>query len=1494
MTQVENQIVNLSPLEKRKLLAQLLQQGSREGFTNLTVEQRRLWLLRQLEESVPTHVFRAYVIDGELNIASLREALDEVVRRQEMLRVSFIDIEGRPMRVLSQSAQVKLALTDLTDKERQAFDLGVQSRAVHDALQPFDLSAPPLLRLNLIRESERRHVLLITMHELIADDYSLSLFIGELIEAYVARCGSARLPSEPLTARFSDFVKWQHDWLQSEEYARQLAYWKKKLSGAPILELPTDRPRPAVRTHSGARRSRLLSADALSGLEELGRRHGASLSTVALAAFQALLSLYSGGDEIVVGLESAARPRSEFEGLIGPLTNTLVIRSTVAGDPDFGSLLEQVTETLAEAHRHSDVPYGRLIEELQPQRDLSRTPLFQVKFAFRQSSDLNIVDGTLTLRPLDLDTGAALFDLTLLVNQRPDGLLLTAEFNTDLFEPATAERLLEHLQAIFANVIENPLRRMSELVPSHEPERLTIPEQREDASETYVGDHCLHQLIEKTVEERAEAIALSFEGEHITYGELNRRANQLARYLISLGLKVESKVAVMVERGVEAVVGLLAVMKGGGAYVPLDPTYPRDRLSFMVKDSQAELLLTRKAFAEVVADAGARVVYLDTEAEAIANCSSTNPSPAVSPDDLAYIIYTSGSTGRPKGVMLAHRGVVNNLLWRQKQWPLAPSDRVLQSYSFSFDPSVWATFWPLLAGSCVVIPRAEANLDSVALTRLMAEERITVFGAAPSIHSILADEPAFQSCDSLRYIFSGGELLDALLQQQLQRLPRAELYNVYGPTEATIDCTYWHCPRVPEPASAPIGSPISNTAIYIVNRHLRLNPIGAPGEICIRSVGLARGYVGAPALTAEKFVPDPFSGIPGSRMYRTGDMGRLSSDGTLEFIGRVDDQVKVRGFRIELSEIERNLARHEGVREAAVIVKRNSAADARLIAYFAPAASVDAPGQSELAEFLGERLPHYMVPDLFVALESLPRTPTGKVDKNSLPAVEEGDERGGREYRPPRDQLETEISQIIGNVLGLERLSIDDDIFDLGSNSLLIARIASRLSSAYQIDLPVQQIFKDPTVASIAALVDIYRREGNLGAMTSWTIEQVEAEAELSPEITAEGLPPFEYCTPKSVFLTGATGYLGAFILERLLRTGPAECFCLVRASSPEQGLERIREAMKGYRIWDDSFAARIHPVVGDIAKPEMGVGSEEFARLASEVDTIYHCGALVNFIYPYSALRGPNVLGTHEVLRLATRGKLKPVHYTSTVDVLLGTHMKRPFYETDEVLYHPNEIPDGYARSKLVAEKMLANARLRGVPVCVYRPGLIMGHTATGATQTNDYLLVGLKGYIDLGMLAEPSIMIDFVTVDFVAAAIVHLSMQPESIGRYFHIWNPWPVHMSRAYEWVNSFGYHLKVVPGNILRDKVLKEVDVSNVLYPFLPLFRAMRDNPPISSHDPRIMEKINLMEECRNMLEGLKGSGIECPQLDERLAHLCLSYLVSIGFLPEPAVYAQNLA
>jgi myxalamid-type nonribosomal peptide synthetase MxaA len=904
---------------------------------------------------------------------------------------------------------------------------------------------------------------------------------------------------------------------------------------------------------------------------------------------------------------------------------------------------------------------------------------------------------------------------------------------------------------------------------------------------------------------------------------------------------------------------------------------------------------------------------MDSDFQEIASEPTTNPGLNVTPNNLAYVIYTSGSTGVPKGTMVTHRGVVNNLWWRQASWPLTREDKIMQQSSFSFDPSVGSTLWPLIAGAQLVLVPDRQCSDPLALAKIITQQGVTAYTAVPSLNSVLLETPGVSFGNKLRFIFSGGERLTADLRKLVGATTSAGLYNMYGPTEATIDATFWECPPSGALESTPIGRPIPNAQIYILDEEFQPMPIGVPAEIYIGGVGVARGYQNMPQLTAERFLPDPFSSQPGARLYRTGDLGRFRKDGNVEFAGRIDDQVKVRGVRIELEEIEVVIRSHPWVVDCAAAIVEAPGGGASLAAYVATKEELSA---NDLAEYVGKTLTGQMMPQHFVFLTDLPRLPNGKLDRKALPMP--GAQTRERAFVEPQTDLEREIAQAFADVLGLEKLSIDDNFFNIGGNSLLIALLAARLSSSYQMDLPLPEIFEKATVRGVARVVDTYQKEGIKGVMRFRTTAQLEAEAVLDPSITAEGLPFANLLDPRNVFLTGSTGYLGAFILERLLRTTPASVYCLVRASGVDsvpvwfqadnaesakfkgegipqkagsqaerEGLKRIKETLELYKIWDDAFESRILPVVGDLAKPLLGMTREKFNHLAGTIDAIYHSGAFVNFLYPYEGLKPANVQGTQEVLRLATTKQLKSVHHISTVDVLLGTHIPRPFMEDETPLTQPIDAPDGYPRSKWVAEKIVNIGRLRGIPVCIFRPGLIMSHTTTGATQTSDYILVNLKGYIQLGMMPEEFHALQVAPVDYVSAAIVHISRQRESFGKFFHLWAPKPILMSKAHEWVQSFGYQLKVLPFKEVRDVVVN-VDQSSPLYPFVPFYRREKDERVLpSAHDPKVLQHIDLTLELQNTVNALKGSGIECPPMSEELSHRCLEYLISVGYLKAPA-------
>ena len=1479
MTASMNTLVQSSH-EERQLLLRRLQNGTDETLSNISSEQHRVWLLRQLD--VPTHIFSAVEIDGRLDVLALEQSARDVVARHEVLRSTFVDLGRRPARIVARSAKINLRLANAEGLSQEQYRAELNRLAELDSHEPFDLQCAPLVRLTLVRHSETRHALLVAMHELVADQSSLTIFIQELLQLYESRVSGQPLSLPDWPRHFSVLTDLEHEWLKTSECEDQLSYWRETLADAPVLHLPTDYTRPAMKTHRVAVERCALSEETLRSLEGVCESEGATLKVLFLAAFNTLLSWYSRQDDLVVGI-SVDRPT---EGGIGPLTNEVTIRTDLSADPPFAELLRRVGDQVNAAQLRQRIPFAKLLESLTLERDLSRTPIFQAKFSLRDQPfrDLNL--RSLKLIPLELINGNGLFDVTLSVVLGDDASL-ELEYNVDLFRPDTVKRMLSHMVLILDAVAADHLMPLSRLTVLPDAEQRLLAIEWNRTEQPFPHDKCMHEIFEEQAARIPDAMAVVSGETQFTYKELDEKANRLADYLIRRGIESEQRVGVCLDKSPLTIVSLLAVLKAGGAYIPIEPEWPQERIAFILNDGGAQAVLTRREFLGRLPASFNNVLVLDDESFDDGLAATTQPRRRALPENLAYVIYTSGSTGKPKGVAVTHQSVINNLTWRQSMWPLSTDDRILQNNSFTFDPSVWGTFWPLMNGACVILPPATKHFDSVALARLLQQERVLIYGGAPSMHSVLVEESATLSRTALRYVFSGGESLDPELQNRLHESTPASVYSVYGPTEATIDCTYWLCPRDQEPKVAPIGEPIANTQIYLLNKHLELVPVGVEGEIFIGGLGLARGYVGHFSLTSEKFIPDPFSPIPGARIYRTGDLGRRRPDGVIEFVGRTDEQVKVRGFRIELSEIERTIILHEKVNEAAVIVTRGPSGDPRLTAYLGLGEKPDALSVEEITAFLKERLPVFMIPELFVMLDVLPKTSGGKIDRRGLPQPRDTQSASAGLLIEPRTALESEISKLVENVLGLDRMSVDADFFSLGCNSLLMARIASRLSSAYQLNLPNAQIFVDPTVAGLARLIERYQNPDQAGARQTWTLEQLQAEAVLDPSITTEGLPHADYFSPRNVFLTGVTGYLGAFLLEQLLTDTTADVYCLVRASDTAQANQRIEETLEKYRINVAAHRERIHPVVGDLAKPLLGLSEYEFAKLGETVDVIYHSGCLVNFVYPYSALKAPNVSGTHEVIRLACLSKVKAVHYTSTVDVFVATQTLRPFLENEDVLDNPREIPDSYGRSKWVSEKMLVNARSRGVPVCVYRPGLIMGHTKTGATQTNDYLLVALKGFIDLGLLPEPRIMMDFVSVDYVAKSIAALSRRPDSIGKYFHIWNPNGVDMGKAYEWIRSFGYNLDIVSYSVMRERVLT-IDSSNALYPFLAGFRARQEAPaPHLSHDPAVVEATDVYAECGNTIRGLEGTGIECPPLTEEMAHLTLSYLTSIGFLPHPA-------
>ncbi|HYP26944.1 MAG TPA: amino acid adenylation domain-containing protein [Blastocatellia bacterium] len=1046
--------------------------GESQSFP-LSFAQQRLWYLDKIQPGNPSYNLPfSRRIEGPLDVAALERSFDEINRRHEGLRTHFLLAEeGDPVQVVSPPRPFSLAVEDLSGLAADSEEAEIQTILNEEARRPFDLAGGPLLRARLLRLSGQEHVLMLTMHHIISDGWSMGVLFRELGLLYEAFVSGKPSPLPELPIQYADFAVWQREWLKGDVLKEQLDYWKAQLEGMPsALELPTDRPRPPVQSFDGAQERFTLSKQLSDGLKTLSKAEGSTLFMTLLAGFQVLLSRYTGQEDIVVGSPIAGRNRSELEGLIGFFVNTLVLRTRVSGDPSFVELLRSVKEVTLGAFAHGELPFEKLVEELDVKRDRSRHALFQVLFVLQNAPQSDWDMPGLSLKPLPIDSVASKFDLTLDMHESAEGLRGSIEYNRDLFDPDTIRRLIGHFERLLAGVVANPNQRVSLLPLLSESELQSLAEWN-DTRVSYQGERYIHELFEEQVRLNPDAIAVTYEGESLTYKELNRRANQLAHYLRGKGVGPEVRVSICMDRSLDLIVGLLGILKAGGAYVPLDTAYPKDRLNFMLADSGSALLLTHERQLANLPEEKPSTVLIDAEQDLISRASEENPERVVMADNPAYVIYTSGSTGQPKGAMNTHRGISNRLLWMQDAYGLTGSDNVLQKTPFSFDVSVWEFFWPLLNGARLTIARPGGHQDGAYLVDVISKENITTIHFVPSMLHAFLEQDNLQACASLKRVICSGEALSLDLQRRFQSRLTAELHNLYGPTEAAVDVTHWACKSESDGRDVPIGKPIANTQIYILDSNLQPTPIGVAGQIHIGGDNLGREYVGRPDLTAEKFMPHPLSRAGGERLYRTGDLGRYRPDGNIEFIGRMDNQIKLRGYRIELGEIEAMLNMHAQVRECAVTAETDKPGNGRLVAYLVASGEVS-PKVEEFRAFLRQKLPDYMVPSAFVVLDAMPLTPGGKIDRRALTRMAGARPDLEAAFVAPRNSMEKSIALIWEQVLGLEQVGVHDNFFDLGGHSLLLGQVFSKLQKIVDRNISMVELLEHPTISSLAKLLN--------------------------------------------------------------------------------------------------------------------------------------------------------------------------------------------------------------------------------------------------------------------------------------------------------------------------------------------------------------------------------------------------------------------------------------
>ncbi|MEU4107260.1 amino acid adenylation domain-containing protein [Streptomyces sp. NPDC027717] len=1437
----------------------------RPAVLPLSYAQRRLWFLHRLDGPSATYnIPFAVRLDGPLDQEALRAALDDVVARHSALRTVFpADGEG-PRQHITEPGAPNVPFT-----VRDADESRLGAAVAETAAESIDIECELPLRATLLRLADDSHVLVLVVHHIAADGSSLAPLTRDLGTAYRARvAGQApEWPAPPVD--HVDHALWQRSLLGDESdpssvLSGQLEHWQKALGGLPeLVDLPWDRPRPAVPRHTGATHDFTLDADTARRIADLARTSGCSVFMVLQAALSLLLSRHGAGEDIPLGTAVAGRTDEAATDLVGFFVNTLVLRTDLSGDPTFRELLDRVKEFDLSAYTHQDLPFERLVELLNPARSQSHHPLFQTMLVLQNHSPAAPVElPGLTVSPVPVELDVAKFDLSFTFTEThddsgaPGAMRAAVDYATELFDAATVRALGERLVRLLTAVTTDPDRplRAYDVLTDADRARVTAWGTGPEADRP----ESVPALFRCWVRSTPDAPAVRDATTTLTYRELDALADSVAARLTARGIGPEDRVAVALPRTRELLVTLLGVLKAGAAYVPLDPDYPARRLTHMVEDSRPRLLLTTPEVGERLPELPVPHVHVGDLTADHAPAGLGDPDPA----HPAYVIYTSGSTGLPKGVVVTHRGVGALARTHAERLRVGPGDRVLHLASVSFDAAFWEMCMGLFTGACLEIDERDALLPGPALADTVRERGVTHLTLPPAALAVMPPG----SLPEGTTIALAGEACPPHLVHTWAR--DRHLVNAYGPTETTVCATmsaFQHAdgPLAPD-RTVPIGFPVDGTRVHVLDDRLAPVPPGVVGELYVSGDSLARGYHERAALTATRFVADPFDRA-GGRMYRTGDLARWTADGELVYVSRVDDQVKLRGFRIELGEIEAALTALPGIASACATVREDRPGDRRLVAYTVAEEGRRAPDAAELRARLAESLPDHMVPAAYVPLDALPLTPNGKTDRQALPAPER---TTTGEHTAPRTDLERELCAAFAETLGVPRVGVQDDFFALGGHSLLAVTLAQRIEERCGRRLSLRDLFAAPTVEGVARLLDRTPGEQGYGGGPD-----LAAEVSLAPDITA---PVRGSARPTArPLLTGASGFLGAFLLRDLLESTDGPVDCLVRAEDPRRAAERLRANLEHYGLWQPRYETLINAVPGDLAAPGLGLAPQDRAALVRRLGAVLHNGARVNFAAGYGDLRAPNVAGTEELLRLLADSASPGMHYISTTSVFAPATGPDPVVITEATPTGPaSALPDGYARSKWVAEGLVGLARERGLPVTVHRPGRISGDTVTGACQDRDLLWQLIKGCLQAGAVPDlPYGSTDWVPVDHVSRAVVALAGSAQTGGEVHHFTNPDAPDLGRVFEAAARLGHELATVPVQEWQARVAADPDNAAQLF--------LGDEPQ-TRHEAMDRRRFDSHQTAK----AVGALGVHQPPLTDEVLARYLTWFHRTGFLPTP--------
>ncbi|MFA5921357.1 MAG: amino acid adenylation domain-containing protein [Methylococcaceae bacterium] len=1468
---------SLAELDQSMLGRLLSEQPDIEDIYPLTSMQEGMLFHTLLNPGSGVYVMQdRFLIKGDLDASAFAQAWRIVVSEHVILRTSFIwDTKTKPHQVVHRHLELPMDIYDWRELNQLEQEKQLEELLSNELKQGFDLAKLPLFRIRLISMQDQTYLFEFSHHHILLDDWSASLLLADFYSHY-EEIVQQKAVSYRSHRSYRDYIAW----LKVQDPLAAEDFWRNELRGfsAPTA-LMVDHP-PVELTENESEVADIvveLSAPDSNALCVLAQKHQITPNTFIQGSWALLLSRYSNQREVLFGVTVVGRPPNleGMESMVGLFINGLPLRLVI--DPDV-QVLSWLREIFIKNLQMREYEYSPLVQ-IQEWSELPRgQQLFSSLITYENAPvDAIFKQGNLKFQVIDSYARVHTnYPLTLVILPGSE-FSLRLSYDCRYFDADVIARMLNHFKTLLEGMIHYPESRLNELEWLTAKERRNILTVWNRTEHNYPEPQDIIARLERQAVETPAAIAAACGESQLTYRELNLRVNRLAHALVERGIGPDVMVALLDDRGIDFLIMILSIFKAGGAYLPLEPIHPNARLVQVIQESRVGFVLAGTAYQTrlrtVIESCSHLPVLLDPVRVSALPDSSQNPQPRHGKKNLAFTIFTSGSTGTPKGAMVEFQGMYNNLITKVPVLGLTSADVIAQTASQCFDISVWQFLTALTCGARVEIFPDAVTHDPHLLLNQLVEKNISVLEAVPSMIRALLDmsnEDTALPC--LRWLIPCGEVFPPeLCRRWMARFPHVRLLNAYGPAECSDDVTY-HFIDFPirNESIVPIGRPVDNTRIYILSRWLEPVPVSVPGEICVAGIQVGRGYLNRPDLTAEAFIPNPF-GKTGERLYRTGDLGRYRSDGVIEFLGRNDYQVKIRGFRIELGEIEARLSEHPQIKAVAVIARQNPRGDKELVAYVESLAD-EFPDRGTLRVFLSDTLPDYMVPTIFVFLKRLPTTSNGKVDRKNLPAPDFV-EQVAQHYVAPRNPTEEQLAVLWCDVLGISQVGVDDNFFELGGHSLLAVKLLSKLRDSFKTDLALRSLFDRPTIATQADLLTSDCPEAH---------EEInfETEAVLESGIQPDTLAAqFNSDCAKVIFLTGATGFLGAFLIHELANQTSARIYCLVRAQSDLEAWDRLQNNLNRYGLWHTSLTNRLCPIRGDLSKPFFGLSEERFLELSECVDVIYHCGAAVNDVASYQFLKPINVLGTQEVLRLACRHKTKFLHYVSTTSVFgNGMNLRPTGFSEDDFPEVGADLQDGYDQSKWVAESLVRIAGARGLPVSIYRPAFVVGHSENGTWNNEDTICRLIKGCIEVQSAPQEDIKFNMVPVDYVSKAIVFLSRQASSVGSVFHITNPYLVSTVEVVGWINDFGYEVKTVPMKQWRQEIVKAAKDSTdfPLYPLLPIFENDTHADEGNAEDMQTFD-------CRNTVEALRDGAIICPTMTKKQMQLYFKYFKDIGFL-----------